>query len=89
MNFFVVLMDWWHATFSIRGELIVEVINLGVWVNASENCSLCSLCWDNNFLFKILFPRKLVYTKVVGDLVTCALQKFHDFISSSLEDINF
>ena len=67
----------------------MEVINLGVWVNAAENCSLCSLCWDNNFLFKISFSGKLVYTKVIGDLVICAVQKFHDFISSGLEDMNF
>ena len=50
----------------------MEVINLGVLVNAAENCSLCSLCWDNNFLFKMSFSRKLVYTRVQGDLVVRA-----------------
>jgi len=54
-----------------------------------ENCSVCSLCWDINFVLKISFSKKLIDTEVVGDLVICAVQKNHDFISSGLGDIKF
>ena len=40
-----------------------------------ENCSMCSLCWDTNFMLKISFSEKLVDIEVVGDLVICAVQK--------------
>ena len=50
---------------------------------------MCNLCWDINFMLKISFSEKLVDTEVVGDLVICAVQKNHDFISSGLGDMKF
>jgi len=54
-----------------------------------ENCRVCGLCWDINFILKTSFSEKLVDIEVVGDLVICAVQKNHDFISSGLGDMKF
>jgi len=40
-------------------------------------------------MLKMSFFGKLIHIEVVGDLVICAVQKNHDFISSGLGDMKF